>query len=108
MKTMLEDGFLTEVVKKGEYFSSRLDGLAQRFPVLASGVRGLGLIRGLVMTEAGIAKGSDIVKAMFDKGFLMNFAGNAALRFVPPLTVSRDEIDRIVEALESTLSEFDT
>ena len=106
MKTMLEDGFLTEVAEKGEYLSRLLDGLAQRFPGLATCTRGLGLIRGLVMTTAGAEKGNDIVKAMFDKGFLMNFAGNTALRFVPPLTVSREEIDRIVEALEVTLSEF--
>lgn len=107
IKTMLEDGFLTEVVEKGQYLGTLLGGLVQRFPGLASGVRGLGLIRGLVMTEAGAEKGSDIVTAMFEKGFLMNFAGNTALRFVPPLTVSRDEIDRIVEALGSTLAEFD-
>ena len=107
MDTMLAEGFLDDVRAKGDYLANELSGLVSRFPRLVSNVRGLGLIRGLVMTEAGVPKGGDIVNAMFKKGFLMNFAGNTALRFVPPLTVSRKEIDLIIIALAEVLAEFD-
>ena len=36
----------------------------------------------------------------------MNFAGNVALRFVPPLIVSRAEIDRLLTALDQVLGEI--
>ena len=105
---MLADGFLPEVKSKGVYLSEGLQRLADRFPDLASGVRGLGLIQGLVLTERGIELGGDIVNRLFDKGIIINFAGNAVLRFVPPLVVTNQQIDRLLEALELEFSERST
>jgi acetylornithine aminotransferase/acetylornithine/N-succinyldiaminopimelate aminotransferase len=53
-----------------------------------------------------VALGSDIVKKMFERGFLCNFAGNVALRFVPPLIVSEEEIDCFIAALADLLAEY--
>jgi acetylornithine aminotransferase/acetylornithine/N-succinyldiaminopimelate aminotransferase len=105
-KTMLSEGFLAGVQEKGRYLSEKLDGLAEKYPGLASGSRGIGLIQGLVLTETGISHGADIVTRMFEKGFLINFAGNAVLRFVPPLIVSKQEIDSLADALDRVLAEF--
>jgi acetylornithine/N-succinyldiaminopimelate aminotransferase len=105
LQTMLADGFLQEVRAKGAYFRQRLAGLVDQFPEICAEVRGLGLICGLVLTETGTARGTAIVNAMFDKGFLMNFAGNVALRFVPPLIVERADIDRLIEALTEVLAD---
>ena len=80
--------------------------LVERFPDFVTGVRGLGLLRGLVLSPAGAERGSDIVKVMFERGYLINFAGNEALRFAPPLIVSHDEIDELVGALNEVLGEF--
>jgi acetylornithine aminotransferase/acetylornithine/N-succinyldiaminopimelate aminotransferase len=104
LKCMLADGFLEEVRAKGDYFRTLLAGVAEEFPGIAEGVRGLGLINGLVLTEAGITRGTDIVNEMLGRGYLINFAGNAVLRFVPPLIVSRGEIDRVVTGLKDVLS----
>ncbi len=106
MKVMLADGFMTSVREKGEYLSRALRLLVERFPDFVAGVRGLGLLRGLVLSAAGAERGSDIVKAMFERGYLINFAGNEALRFAPPLIVSRDEIDELVGVLNDVLAEF--
>ncbi|MGB3210620.1 MAG: acetylornithine transaminase [Desulforhopalus sp.] len=106
LKIMLADGFLTGVKNRGEYFQSELNRLARRFPAIISSVRGMGLIVGAVLTEEGVSFGTDIVNAMFDRGFLMNFAGNVALRFVPPLIVTKEEIDRLVTALGEVLAEL--
>ncbi len=83
-----------------------MNKLAVRFPAMLSSVRGMGLLVGAVLTEHGVAHGSEIVNKMFDRGFLMNFAGNVALRFVPPLIVTTEEIDMIVSALAEVLAEF--
>ncbi|MDD3619038.1 MAG: aspartate aminotransferase family protein, partial [Desulfobulbaceae bacterium] len=87
LKLMLADGFLAGVREKGEYLAGRLADVARRFPALASGVRGRGLLLGLVLTEKGREQGPAIVQGMFEQGVLINFAGNSVLRFIPPLIV---------------------
>lgn len=106
LNVMLEEDFFEGVRTKSQYFREELQKLADRYPALLSGVRGLGLILGAVLTEAGIAVGTEIVNKMFEKGFLMNFAGNLVLRFVPPLIVSEDEIDTLITALGEVLAEY--
>ena len=103
---LLAAGFLAEVKKKGVYFQTELNKLAERFPGMISSARGMGLLVGAVLTEKGVAHGSEIVNKMFDRGFLMNFAGNVALRFVPPLIVTEEEIDLLVAALAEVLDEY--
>jgi len=103
MKTMLADGFLPSVTWKGEYLAGRLQSLVEQFPDLAAGVRGMGLIQGLVLTSRGAALGDDIVKSLFVKGVLANFAGGVALRFIPPLVVSEGQIDDMVSRLQDVL-----
>ena len=106
MKVMLADGFLVEVRAKGEYLHEQLQLVAARFPALATEVRGLGLIQGLLLTEAGVEKGGSIVTRMFEKGCLINFAGNVALRFLPPLIVNLEEIDQMIQLLAEVLGEI--
>lgn len=105
LEIMLADGFLTEVQEKGEYLQKGLEDLAERFPGLASGARGMGLIRGLVLTDAGIEQGAAIVKSLFEKGVLINFAGNAVLRFLPPLIITKDEINQLLTAVAEVLAD---
>jgi acetylornithine aminotransferase/acetylornithine/N-succinyldiaminopimelate aminotransferase len=103
LKEILADGFLDEVQAKGEYFRARLEEVQQKHQELCSHVRGMGLLNGLVLTESGCESGADIVNAMYDERILINFAGNCALRFAPPLIVDRVEIDRVVELLDQVL-----
>ena len=106
LKTMLADGFLTEVQEKGAYFADRLNKLADRHQQFAVKARGMGLIQGLALTPAGIAHGPAIVDKLFSRGILINFAGNSVLRFIPPLVVSRTEIDTVIAALDEVLAEL--
>lgn len=106
LNVMLEENFFEGVRAQSKYLREELQKLADRYPALLSGVRGLGLILGAVLTEAGIAVGTDIVNKMFEKGFLMNFAGNLVLRFVPPLIVTKEEIDILIMALSEVLADY--
>jgi len=99
LKTMLADGFMESVQEKSRYFIKKLEAVAAQYPHLATGVRGRGLLLGLMLTEKGIEQGLAIVQRMFEDGALINFAGNKVLRFVPPLIVSTEEIDAVVEKL---------
>ena len=84
-----------------------MEEIAAEFPRLCSGVRGSGMLLALVLTEKGIAQGADIVQQLFERGCLINFAGMRVLRFIPPLTVSREEIDLLVEQLKEVLAAID-
>ncbi len=106
LNVMLEEGFLESVRIQGRYFSEELQKLADRYPALLSGVRGPGLLLGAVLTKKGVTVGPDIVSRMFEKGFLINFAGNLVLRFVPPLIVTKEEIDALITALNEVLTEY--
>jgi acetylornithine and succinylornithine aminotransferases len=99
LKIMLADGFMDSVREKSAYFTDKLQTVATRYPRLASGVRGCGLLLGLMLTDEGIKHGSDIVHRMFEEGMLINFAGNKVLRFVPPLIVDTAEIDLLIGKL---------
>ena len=106
METMLAPGFFEGVAEQSRYFIHRLEELAVKFPQLATGVRGRGMLIGLVLTEKGRELGAEIVGRLFERGVLINFAGMRVLRFIPPLTVSRDEIDQLIEQLTRVLAEF--
>ncbi len=106
LEIILADGFLAGVREKSAYFQAELSRLAGRFPAIIGAVRGMGLLLGAVLTEQGIGHGPTIVTRMFERGLLMNFAGNVALRFVPPLIVTHQEIDTLIAALAEVLAEL--
>jgi acetylornithine aminotransferase/acetylornithine/N-succinyldiaminopimelate aminotransferase len=107
LSTILEEGFLADVRRRSDYLRSRLTELAERFPTFVTGVRGAGMLQALVLSAEGISRGAEVVNSMFAKGFLINFAGNAALRFAPPLIVAEEEIDRMIEALTGVFDELE-
>lgn len=107
LEIMLDENFLPGVRERSAYFRGKLQQIADSFPHLVAGVRGLGFICGLELTEKGVAFGPEIVKKMFELGFLINFAGNAALRFLPPLIVETEEIDQFSQALHELLAQYE-
>ncbi|MBW2328050.1 MAG: acetylornithine transaminase [Deltaproteobacteria bacterium] len=106
LKTMLADGFFESLQERSNYFIKRLEEVAVRFPELATGVRGRGMLLGLVLTDKGIKHGMEIVQQLFERGVLINFAGMRVLRFIPPLIVSRKEIDQLIDQLVTVLAGF--
>jgi len=103
MKVMQKEGFLAEVQEKGAYLADRLTELKGRYPTLVDAVRGMGLIQGLVLSEGARSQGPAIINRLFEQGILANFAGGVALRFLPPLIISRQEIDIMIDALNGVL-----
>ncbi len=106
MKTMLAADFFPAIQEKSKYFIQQLEEVAAQFPQLCTGVRGSGMLLALVLTEKGIEHGAEIVQQLFDRGCLINFAGMRVLRFIPPLTVSRGEIDQLINELSDVLGQM--
>jgi len=91
---ILEEGMLENSRKMGDYFISELDKMKNKFPFVKE-VRGKGLILGMELKMDG----SSIVKEMLKRKILINCTMGNVLRFLPPLIVTREEVDRVVKAL---------
>lgn len=90
---LLEGGVMENARARGEQLARRLAALADTSPLVA-GERGVGLLRGLELT-AEVA--SEVVTRAFGQGLILNPVRPNVVRFMPPLTVTADEIDRAVE-----------
>lgn len=97
---IFDDTFLAQVQEKGEYFAKRLAECVDGKKVLE--VRGRGLMLGLLLDDS--VKPGDVVSAAAESGLLICTAGKQVLRFVPPLVISKDEIDEAVEILKKVLA----
>ncbi|MDX9723282.1 MAG: acetylornithine transaminase [Myxococcota bacterium] len=99
LEAITEEGFLEQVIDTGSYLREQLAALAAGYPQLAQGapeVRGLGLMIGL---EVGSEWASKLMLAAREEGLLINLAGPATLRFVPPLIAQRADVDEAIERL---------
>lgn len=106
MKTLLEKNFLPTVKETGSYLQGRLQTFVEKYPEACTEVRGMGLIQGLALSDGWVSKGPVIVNRLFEKGALVNFAGNRALRFIPPLIVTPQEIDTLLAMLGQVFAEL--
>jgi acetylornithine/succinyldiaminopimelate/putrescine aminotransferase len=95
LTAILEEGMLENCQKMGDYFISKLEEIKGKFPFVKE-VRGKGLILGMELK----IDGSSIVNEMLKKKILINCTMGNVLRFLPPLIVTKEEIDRVVKTLE--------
>lgn len=83
----------------GEYLRTRLVDVTRRYPGCRE-VRGRGLMLGLVLDGPA----APVVEACFAEGLLVTLAGGRVVRFLPPVTITVDELDQAVERLERALA----
>ena len=95
-----EENILDNVKEVGEYLAGTLDELVLKYDFVKEH-RGLGLLQGLECDKpvAGI-----IHKAL-DKGLLLINAGTHVIRFIPALTVSKENVDEMITILDACLAE---
>jgi len=80
----------------GEYFLGKLHELESS---KIREVRGLGLMLGIELKE----KAGPYVQTLMEKGIIVLLAGATVIRLLPPLVITREEIDTVVAALQETL-----
>jgi predicted acetylornithine/succinylornithine family transaminase len=101
-RTIEEQGLLENCTRMGAYLGEQLAGLAQRYPGLARGARGRGLLRGLVLEGAA----TPVVSRCRELGLLVSVAGNNVVRFAPALIVERGHLDEALGVLDRVLAEM--
>ena len=93
-----KEKIVEHVQEVGAYLEQRLNALVEKYDFLAQR-RGKGLIQGLVVT--GRPVGEIVLKAM-ENGLLVITAGTDVLRMVPPLVISKADVDEMIEKLEKS------
>ncbi|MBC5660924.1 aspartate aminotransferase family protein [Anaerosacchariphilus sp. NSJ-68] len=95
-----QDHIVEHVQEVGAYLQEKLDALVDKYDCIAAR-RGKGLIQGLVIQ--GRPVGEVVLKSM-DEGLIVITAGSDVLRLVPPLVITKDHVDEMVEKLERALT----
>ena len=97
MEIVTDPAFLAEVNRKAGLLRQKLEGLVDAHPDIFEGVRGQGLMLGLKCKAAP----ADIVKAGYAQHILTVPAADNALRLLPPLTITDEEIAEAVTRLDA-------
>lgn len=101
LETVNKNKFLQNVTEKGDYIRNTIK--AWNFPFIKD-VRGKGLMIG-IQIESTI-KPFDIEVKCLEEGLCTTTAGNDVVRFLPPLTISKKEIDEGLEIFKKVLKTF--
>ncbi len=101
LTTIKSEGLVDKVAEKGEYFKNELRKLQEKYPDKVTDVRGCGLMLG--MEVAG--EGKPIVESCLANNVIVNCTAGNVIRIVPPLIISREEIDIVVAALDKALAD---
>ena len=95
-----QDNILAHVQELTPYLEEKLDALVDKCPIVAAR-RGKGFMQGLGIE--GTTVGSVVTKALAN-GLLVISAGSDVLRLVPPLVITKEHIDEMIEKLEKSLA----
>ncbi len=86
--------------ENGAYFKERLQDAARNSPLIRE-VRGLGLLVGVELKK----KSAPYIQALGKRGVLALSAGMNVIRFLPPLVITREQLDRVTDTLTQVLAE---
>ncbi|MEW6102541.1 MAG: aspartate aminotransferase family protein [bacterium] len=94
--SIIDDNFLKDVKEKAKYFKERLSEIPNKE------IRQAGLMIGMDI-ECDAKK---VVSQCLEKGLLINAPSNNCIRFLPPLTITKDEIDEGISILKDVIANF--
>ncbi len=98
VQALLDEQLVENAAGMGEYFREELHTLADKHDVVKE-VRGWGLMIGMEVT----CPAADIIYALFEKDIIVGPAGAHVVRFLPPLTIHKEDVDTVVSALDDVL-----
>jgi acetylornithine aminotransferase len=100
-KTLVKGNVINQGRETGDYFRKKLLWLKERHDVIVE-VRGLGLLLGIKLS----VNAESLVTQCMQRGFLINCIQENILRFVPPLIITKEEIDALVDCLDQLIGDL--
>lgn len=104
LDTVPHPDFLAQVNRVGAYFKEKLQNLQKEYPGLIKEVRGTGLILGAELFRDDI--GRSIVNDCLQRGVIINCTVKKVLRFIPPLIITEEQVDEVMEVLGAVLQKY--
>ena len=101
LKTLTQKGFLRKASSQGDYFLQQLHYLKENFSIIRE-VRGIGLMLAVELNQPGAKVVTDCIK----EGILINCIQVNTIRFLPPLIVTRKEIDFLIKILSKIFTKM--
>ena len=101
LKVITKKGFLKKTSDTGKYFLKCLENLAYQHSIIKE-VRGKGMILAIELHKPG----NEIVMDCMKNGFLINCIKQNVLRFLPPLNVTKKDIDRLIPVLSDGINKL--
>ena len=102
MDMMFKKGFLNNVSKNGKYFISQLDKIKNKYPKVIKEVRGKGLLIGLCLHVNQVK----FIQKLLDNNLLTVRAAENVVRLLPPLNVTKSEINLGLKIIEKVCKKF--
>jgi acetylornithine/N-succinyldiaminopimelate aminotransferase len=102
LSTIINDKLYDNSAKMGEYFTDKLNKLKNKHPIITE-VRGKGLMIGVQLAAPIAVK---LKKKFLEQGFLIGSVGDNIIRMLPPLIISKDDIDMYIAALDKVLDKM--
>ncbi len=99
LETILEENLIENAAVNGDYFMDKMREEAKTINAIKE-VRGRGLMIGVELTF----EGAPVVEAMRERGVISNCASGNVMRFVPPLIITKDELDKVIAALTESIT----
>jgi acetylornithine aminotransferase/acetylornithine/N-succinyldiaminopimelate aminotransferase len=100
LKTILDDDLLSNADTMGSYFRGELAKLSEKHSIIGE-IRGLGLMIGIQLAQD---KAIELKNRLFEKGFLVGSVGTSIIRMLPPLIITKDDIDAFIKVLDEELA----
>ncbi len=102
MDIMLEDDFLPTVAENANYLRKQLNVLMQKYPETIVDVRGLGMMLGVEFS----CEFRPVLEGLLADGFLCAQAGTNVMRLLPPLIITKTDIDKAISFIENAVAKL--
>ncbi len=102
LEAIKKDRLLNHTNKMGDYIIKGLNRLKKKFPDIINSIRHKGLMIGVELN----IEGQKIFQGCFDKGLLLNCTQGNVLRIMPPMTVSKREINNALKILNEVIAKL--
>ncbi|CAI2717850.1 aspartate aminotransferase family protein [Nitrospina watsonii] len=103
LSVVSQKSFLKTARETGDYFAKQLHALARKHTVVKE-VRGIGLMLAMELKVSG----APVLNDCMERGILINCVQSMTLRFLPPLIITRKEIDTLIRTLSESLSRLES
>lgn len=103
LDVLLEKGQLEKGRQAAEYLWQRLRVLRQKYPDVIRDIRGKGMMIG-IHTSRSEGEIRQLMLDLLEEGILVNVTAKTVIRLLPPLTLTRREIDRFAETLDGYIA----